>query len=102
MNPGCVTVEKPTKVIYWTGRTRYAGATLCAYQCLAKRFAYTIVYCEKANVNCFWMRNDVLTKLFGINIGLFKRVLDNSFLRPFNLSDTADVLADGKWHQVTC
>ena len=98
----CVTVEKPSNLTYWDGRTMYTGASLCAYQCLAKRFDYTIVYCESAGVNCFWMRNDILRKIFQIKIAIFKRVLTNSFLRPWKSNRATNKSSQNKWHHIFC
>ena len=96
----CVTVAKPDEITFWDGKSRYAGASLCAYQCMSKRYGYTIVYCEKKNVNCFWVRNDVLDKFFGIKHDIFRSVLVSSFLRPSDIKLAGPT--DKEWHVVKC
>ena len=97
---GCVTVPKPDKLTFWDGRTRFAGASLCAFQCLAKRFDYTIVYCEEMNYNCFWMRNDMLESYFKIKIDLVKEVLTDDVLRPERRK--VFIPKTKKWYEVKC
>ena len=97
---GCVTVAKPDQIIVWQGTDLYAGASLCAYQCLTKRFGYTIVYCEKMNVNCFWIRNDILESYFEIKSNIFRRVLNDSLLRTNSHKLSLD--ANKIWHNIKC
>ena len=54
-----MTVPKPKGLVYTDG-TEYHGASLYAFYCLARRYGYTMVYCERTRVNCFWVRNDLL------------------------------------------
>ncbi|CAF0852463.1 unnamed protein product [Brachionus calyciflorus] len=60
----CVTVAKLNGLAFWDNHSKYFGASLCAYYCLAIRFEYTMVYCESKGVNCFWIRNDILENKF--------------------------------------
>ncbi len=76
----CVSVIKPNKLTFLDYPSEYHGASVCAFQCLAKRFNYTMVYCEKSGVNCFWLRDDLLFSLFKIRLDLFKRILTPAFL----------------------
>lgn len=46
---------------YWDG-TRYHGANVCAFRCLAMENGYTMVYCESKAVNCFWVKNDLFAE----------------------------------------
>lgn len=95
----CVTVPKPPGIKFWDG-SNFHGGSVCAFRCLAIRFGYTMVYCESAGVNCFWIRNDLLEKNLGISSGVVQRVLTPKMLfkqpkfryRPTNLV----------WEQVTC
>ena len=75
----CVTVPKPNSLIYWDGSS-YHGGSLCAFRCLAIRFGYTMVYCESAGVNCFWIRNDLLKKNLGIDVKVVQQILSPKFL----------------------
>jgi hypothetical protein len=54
----------------WDG-TNYFGASVCAYNALATRYGYTLVYCENKGVNCFFIRNDIIRdrNLNFINMG---------------------------------
>jgi hypothetical protein len=98
--PICVTVLKPLSLIEWVWNTEYHGASLCAFQCLAKRFDYTIVYCESAGVNCFWMRNDLLYELFGIKVDVMWKALSVDFL--WRKPDFVYRPTDKDWHRVKC
>ena len=51
----------------WDGKTRYFGAGIGAFNVLAQKRGYSLVYCESHGVNCFFVRNDAL----GLNIGLY-------------------------------
>ena len=97
----CVTVTKPEKIIMWNGGDIYHGTSLCAFQCLASRFGYTVVYCEKKNVNCFLVRDDVLESMHGVKAEVFRKVLTSSFLRP-NLKRKLDLPAGKQWYEVEC
>lgn len=59
----CVTTSKLAGLAFWDNVSTYFGASVCAFYCLARRFDYSMVYCEKAGVNCFWVRNDLLKSL---------------------------------------
>jgi hypothetical protein len=71
----CVTVPKPTDLVYWDG-SNYHGGSVCAFQCLAKRFNYTMVYCESAGVNCFWLRNDLLSRALNLDLNDVQHILN--------------------------
>ncbi len=75
----CVTVPKENKLIFWDA-SNYHGASVCAFWCLAKNYNYTMVYCDKAGVNCFWLRNDYIDKYFNINHRLVQSILNPLFL----------------------
>jgi len=47
----------------WPG-TDYFGASLLALQRLGERKGYTLVYCERAGANAFFLANEVLPKDF--------------------------------------
>lgn len=44
----------------WDG-SNYFGMSLLALDKLAKKYNYSLVYCNKNGVNCFLIRNDILT-----------------------------------------
>jgi len=95
----CVTVPKPPKVKFWDG-SDFHGGSVCAFRCLAKKFEYTMVYCESAGVNCFWVRNDLLEDNLGINSFLAQQVLTAQLLykKPgFTYRST-----NFKWEEITC
>jgi hypothetical protein len=96
----CVTVLKPLSFTEWSWGSEYHGASLCAFQCLAQRFDYTIVYCETAGVNCFWLRNDLLFELFEIRAGVGRKALSVDFLwrKPSFTYRTTE----NDWHHVKC
>ncbi len=75
----CVTVPKPADVKFWDG-SNFHGGSVCAFRCLAKRFDYTMVYCEKAGVNCFWIRNDLLEKKLGVSSNKVQIILTPQIL----------------------
>jgi len=75
----CVTVPKPNEVIYWD-RSEYHGASVCAFYCLAKQFNYTMIYCEKAGVNCFWVQNELLEKHLKVSAQIVQNILTPEFL----------------------
>jgi hypothetical protein len=43
----------------WDG-SNYFGASLLAYCRLCEKYNYSLVYCESAGVNCFFVRNAVI------------------------------------------
>ena len=43
----------------WDG-SNYFGASLLALSKLGKMFGYSIIYCDKMGVNCFFIRNDII------------------------------------------
>ena len=96
----CVSVLKPLSLTLWEWKSEYSGASVCAYQCLAKRFGYVMIYCETAGVNCFWMRNDVLYDLFKIRNDLFRKILTPSFL--WHKPSFAYHPTKNDWHHVKC
>ena len=76
----CVTVKKEDKLIFWDG-SFYHGGSVCTFWCLARQFDYTMVYCEKAGLNCFWIRNDLLEEnLIDIDHRIVQTVLNPTFL----------------------
>jgi len=40
--------------------TNYFGASLLAFYKLGKKYNYTLVYCDKKGVNCFFIHNDII------------------------------------------
>ena len=95
----CVAVKKPAEVIFWTVG-EYHGGSVCAFYCLAKRFGYTMVYCEKAGVNCFWIRNDYLESYLKVKAEVVQSILKPEYLyhRPrFDYDKSSD-----PWHRVKC
>lgn len=49
----------------WQG-DEYFGASLLSLAKLGEELGYTLVYCEKHGVNAFFVRKDLLTKLFPV------------------------------------
>lgn len=95
----CVTVPRPSELKFWDG-SNFHGASVCAFYCLAKRFDYTMVYCETVGVNCFWIRNDVLKKHLKINSKEAQDILTPQYLfrQPkFEYRNTQNI-----WEVVTC
>jgi hypothetical protein len=95
----CVVVEKSDQIIYWD-LSIYHGGSVCAFYCLAKRFNYSMVYCESAGINCFWIRNSLIEKNLGINVSLLQ-----SILNPYFLYKKFPVLfrnSSNKWFNVQC
>lgn len=75
----CVTVPKENRLIFWDG-SNYHGASVCAFWCLAKNNDYTMVYCDKNGVNCFWLRNDLIENYLKLNNQFIKSILTPKFL----------------------
>lgn len=71
----CVSVPNPRGLIIWDNASKYYGASVCAFYCLAKRNNYTMVYCESAGVNCFWIRDDLVKQILKVNITIIKKIL---------------------------
>ena len=95
----CVTVKKSDELIIWDG-SDYHGGSVCAFYCLAKENDYSMVYCESAGVNCFWIRNDIIKKYLRLNIKILQKTLNPQFLlkKPeFVYPSTLN-----KWHEVKC
>ena len=95
----CVVVAKSDELIFWDWSNHHGGS-VCAFYCLAKTFDYTMVYCESAGVNCFWIRNDLIEKYLGFNPKSAQTILNPQLLfkRPgFTYKDT-----DRKWMVVSC
>lgn len=96
----CVTVQKPTGLVIWD-RTHYFGGSVCAFYCLAKRFGYTMVYCETNGINCFWIRNDLLEKRLNFRAETVQKLLTPEFL--FTVSVWKLYPGNGSWLDVeTC
>jgi len=94
----CVTVPKSDLLIFWEERSTFHGGNVCAFYCLAKRFNYTMVFCN--GINCFWMRNDILFSILSIEISTIQKVLNPTFLYRFVHLNY--VKSNKKWHKVTC
>ena len=95
----CVTVPKPENVIFWD-KSSFHGGSVCAFRCLAIANGYTMVYCESAGVNCFWLRNDILESHLHFNVALMQLILQPAYLykKPgFVYSSTSNI-----WHQIKC
>lgn len=93
----CVTVPKEESV--WDG-TEFYGGNICAYHCLAKRFQYTMIYCDSTCSTCFWVRNDLIRTLLRSNphyvqAVLVPEVLYQKPIKRFPESNKA-------WHQIKC
>ncbi len=96
----CVTVPKPAEYRKWDGLSSFHGGSVCAFRCLAKRFKYTMVYCESAGVNCFWIRNDLLEQKLGFGIESIQGMLTPQVLYKklaFAYQSHSEV-----WEQVKC
>lgn len=77
----CVSVAKLNGLALWDNNSKYYGANICAYFCLAIRFNYSMIYCESQGINCFWMRNDILEKKIGpSSIKIIRKLLNATFL----------------------
>ena len=76
------------------------GASVCAFHCLAKWFDYTMVYCETSGVNCFWLRNDLLTSIIDIDVSVIQSVLNPSFL--FKTPSFYYKSTSKSWQVVSC
>ena len=95
----CVTVPKSKELIFWDG-SNFHGGSVCAFWCLAKRFNYTMVYCETKGVNCFWVRNDLLYILLMIDIDKIQDTLNPKLL--FKKASFVYPATDNQWFQVSC
>jgi hypothetical protein len=40
--------------------TNYFGASLLSYEKLAKKYNYSLIYCNENGVNCFFLHNDII------------------------------------------
>ena len=95
----CVTVMKSDELIIWDG-SNYHGASVCAFYCLAKENGYSVVYCESAGVNCFWIRNDLITKYLNLNVKILQKILNPNFLHK--IPNFVYPSTSNAWHHVNC
>lgn len=95
----CVTVPKKDAMAAWDGSDFY-GASVCAYQCLAKEFKYTMLYCESSGSTCFWVRNDLIQEYMRSNPEFIRAILvpETLYQRPIRSLPKSK----NKWHQVKC
>lgn len=42
--------------------TNYFGASLLAFDKLGKKYNYSLIYCDKNGVNCFFVHNDIISQ----------------------------------------
>jgi hypothetical protein len=92
-----VSVPKVDYIVI-TDKTNYFGANICAYYCLAKINDYSMMYCESAGVNCFWIRNDLIKNNLKLDVPMVQKILNPNFLfrkAAFVYSETAK-----KWFDV--
>lgn len=54
--------------------------SVCAFYCLAKRYDYSMVYCESAGRHCFLIRNDLLRKHVQVDPNVIQVALNPIFL----------------------
>jgi hypothetical protein len=52
-----ITIYSPNE--YWDG-SNYQHASLLSWHKLFSKYNYSLVYCEKNGINCFWLRNDLI------------------------------------------
>lgn len=52
-----ITIYSPNEC--WDG-SNYQHASLLSWYKLLVKYNYSLVYCEKAGINCFWLRNDLI------------------------------------------
>ena len=97
----CVVVPKENKLIYWDGSFNHGGS-VCAFYCLAKRFNYTMVYCESNGVDCFWVRNDLLEKHLNIKADFINSVLTPEILYNNPGWVHSPPKYEPKWISITC
>ena len=95
----CVTVPKSSESIFWDG-SDFRGGSVCAFWCLAKRFNYTMVYCDADGASCFWIRNDLLYILLMVDIDKIQDTLNPKFL--FKKAGVLYPATDYQWFQVSC
>lgn len=95
----CVSVPKSRELLFWDG-TQFQGASLCAFDCLAKRFGYSVIYCESAGINCFWIRNDLIQEHLKVEANLVQSVLTPKFL--FRKAKNSLEISPKKWENIVC
>ena len=69
----------------WSG-SNYFGATPMAFTILYKKYDYSLVYCEKNGVNCFWIHNDYLSNSDKSKFNQYQHILDT--IKCANYFDT--------------
>lgn len=95
----CVTVPRSYDLKLWDG-TEFQGASICAYYCLAKLFDYSMIYCENAGINCFWVRNDLIKKHLKVDATLVQDILNPKYL--YRKSKFSYKITSNKWEQFSC
>lgn len=96
----CVTVAKVQELVFWEYQSQYHGGSVCAFRCLAKQNGYTMIYCESAGVNCFWVRNDLLENYLKVSAEFAQKIFSPQFLyrKPkFNYKETKK-----NWTYISC
>ena len=96
----CVVVNKSDDLVYWDG-FNYHGASVCAFYCLAKKFNYSMIYCEKSGVNCFWIRNDLIEMKLNFSVNLLQNILNPKFLYK-KLKNSYKNSTGKTWTYVNC
>lgn len=82
-----ITVPSDLKQQQWDG-TYYFGATPMAMNYLYRQFGYSLVHCETTGVNCFWIRNDLLSE--------HDRVTFNEMEQVLHIIQCADYVNDAR------
>ena len=74
-----ITVPKPNnlpKDYAFSASGYYFGATPMAMTIMYQSFGYSLVYCEKTGLNCFWVRNDQLLSEDVVKFNEEQHILD--------------------------
>ena len=57
-------------------RRHNLGTSMCAFYCLAQKYDYTMIYCESAGLNCFWVKNEYVKSSLKFEVKFFQKVLN--------------------------
>jgi hypothetical protein len=82
------TVPKDFSQNTWDGWTQYFGYSLAAAYKLGRIFGYSVIYCERVGVNCFYIIDG--KEGFGENFRISDHLLPYHIFRPTKLSHKPD------------
>lgn len=99
----CATILRPTthaEILTRDDGNLY-GASVCAFYCLARRFSFTMVYCESSRERCYWIRDDLVEAYLHTKARIVQEILNPVYLYHSSIGfSTHD--SSKSWTRVDC